>query len=153
MKQYLDDRMYVVCMARFVKEELYNPAVPLIVLGFENIENKRFYTNNGIVTHGEHYLSMTFPIDEKNINSFISQNHSDKYAVLTFENIRGYPPQNYNIYNTKEDTLNYLRFLVGRIPMESLDGKPIDFKNDDEFRDYVFRYNMEEFFENTYLDF
>ncbi|KHG33772.1 hypothetical protein [Sulfurospirillum sp. MES] len=153
MKQYLDDRMYVMCLARFVSEKLIISNEPVITLGFENIENKRFYTNQGIVTSGKHCLSICYPANKEEINNIISQNHSDKYAVLTFKNTENYPPVQNAIFYTKEDALHHLINLLGLIPMYSLGGKPIEFKDDDEFRDYIFKYNMEEFYEKNYLDF
>ena len=160
MKEYLDDRMYVVCLAKLKSESLIDNDARIIDKNFANIENKTFYTESGIVRNGEYSIGISYQLNEEAFKIFNSQKFNDdilgiyksvtfnnKYAVLTFKNVNGYPPVRDDVFDSLEEAVEYIRTIIPDVPLVSLEGKPCSFTSDEEYRSFIIEYNMIEFFE------
>ena len=159
MSDYLDDRMYVVCLGKFISEKLVSKEDRLISKYFRNIDSYSFYTEKGIVKSGDYFLTTYKILDDEDFNDFKNQKFDayslgelntkkmdGKYAVLTFKNKKGYPPYKDNVFNSLEESVEYIREIIGTVPLVSLNGKPYKFSSNEEYREFIEKYDMLEFF-------
>lgn len=148
MEKYLDDRMYVSCLAKFTDVRLADRENKIIILHFKNIKGRAFYVAEGIVKNGEHILTLLDKLSDKEFVDFKSQSFDNTFAVLTFKNIAGYPPFKKTLFDTEEDALEHIRELIGCVPHVSLGGQPYKFDTDEDCIEYIQQYQLEEFFIN-----
>lgn len=164
MSEFLDDRELVVCLGKLESASLVDEEDRIISRSFKNIENKSFYTEKGIVKSGDYALNTFHQLPEEEFEKFKNQKfdekksilkptkiYKDTYAVLIFKNIKGYPPHDQIIFGTKEEAVGWIKHNIQYLPLHSLNGKPKQFQSDDEYREFIFQYGMDEFFYNASL--
>lgn len=163
MIKFLDDRELVVCLGKLESESLVDEEDRVISRSFKNIENKSFYTEKGIVKSGDYNLNTFHQLSEEEFEKFKNQKfdeeksilkptklYKDTYSVLIFRNVEGYPPHNQIIFETKKESIEWIKHNIQYIPLHSLGGKPKQFQSDDEYREFIFQYEMDEFFLKDY---
>ena len=152
MEKFLDDRMYVSCLAKFTDVHLADREKKIIISHFKNIEGRSFYAREGIVKNGVHVLTLLDKLSDEEFSDFKSQNFDNLFAVLTFKNITGYPPFKSTIFDTEEEAIEHIRELIACVPHVSLDGQPYKFDTDEDCIEYIREYQLEEFFFKQYED-
>lgn len=163
MGEYLDDRQIVLCLGKLESESLVDEEDRVVEKNFSNIENKTFYTEKGIVRSGKYNIGIFYQLSETEFEKFRNQKfdeeksflkptkiHNDVYSVLIFKNIKGYPPQNQIIFDSKEKSIEWIKHNIQYIPLDSLNGNPKQFQSDEEYKEFIFHYGMDEFFLKDY---
>ena len=145
MSKYLDDRMFVSCIAKVRNQTVEDKHSKVIGITFDNIDNTTFYTNTGIVYSGQHTISIFYKLDDKKYSEFEEKVFDNTYAVLTFKNQIGYPPFRSDMFDSKDETITYLKNIAGQTPMVSLEGKSLNsIISFEEYKEYLKRNNLDE---------
>ena len=118
-EQFLDDRMFVVCVSKYIAQCIAD--INIINKKFESVKGHPFYTNQGIVDSEGCGISLFYEISDEDFSIFREERFDEKWGVLAFRNLPGYPTFRSDVFDTEEEAIRYLKKVAPQIPLVSLE--------------------------------
>jgi len=142
--QFLDDRMFVVCVCKYIGHgpdrsiDNSSDMKNIILKICRSAKGHPFYTNYGTVDSDTDQIDLMLQVSDEEFASFKEEHFDDKWGVLTFRNVQGYPPVRVDLFDTEEEAVNYLIKVAPEAPRVSLKGRhPYPVPTFEELQDWL----------------